>query len=39
MRLSAGAEAFQFSGDLQAFEGEVPVAQRDWTLSIARRLL
>ena len=39
MRLSAGAEAFRFSGDLQAYEGDVPFASRDWTQAIPRRLL
>ena len=39
MRLAATAETFRFSGDLQAFEGEEPFAERDWSLTIPRRLL
>ncbi len=38
-RLSATAEVFQFSGDLEAFEGDRAVAHRDWTLSIPRALV
>jgi putative CocE/NonD family hydrolase len=39
MRMSATAEAFQFSGDLEAFEGDEPFAARDWVLAIPRKLL
>jgi len=38
-RLSATAESFQFTGDLEAFEGEQPFARRDWALTLPRRLL
>ena len=35
-RLSATAEMFQFSGDLQAFEDDVLVAHREWAQSLPR---
>ncbi len=38
-RLSATVDMFQFSGDLEAFEGDAVFATRRWTLSIPRRLL
>jgi len=38
-RLSATLEAFQFSGDLVAYEGEERVARRDWTITISRALV
>lgn len=38
-RLSATAEMFQFTGDLEAWEGDEPFLARRWTLSIPRRLL
>jgi uncharacterized protein len=38
-RLAATAEAFQFGGTVQAFEGSEPFASRDWTLAIPRKLL
>jgi putative CocE/NonD family hydrolase len=37
--LTSTAEAFQFSGDLEAFEGEESVAHRTWTLAIPRQLV
>ena len=39
MRLTATSEAFQFTGDLQAFEGATPFASREWVLAIPRKLL
>ncbi len=38
-RLTATADAFQFSGTVQTFEGAEPFASRDWTLAIPRKLL
>jgi hypothetical protein len=38
-RLTATAEAFQFSADLEAFENEAPFAERRWTIAIPRRCL
>jgi hypothetical protein len=38
-RLTATAEAFQFSGTVQAFEGSEPFTAREWTLAIPRNLL
>ncbi|HUF56555.1 MAG TPA: CocE/NonD family hydrolase [Thermohalobaculum sp.] len=38
-RLRATAGAFAFTGDLEAWENDVSVARRAWTLSIPRRLL
>jgi len=38
-RLTATSEAFQFSGELQAFEGAAPFASRNWVLAIPRKLL
>jgi len=38
-RLTATAEAFQFTGDLEAFENDAPFAHRRWTVSIPRKLL
>lgn len=35
-RLTATATMFQFSGDLEAFEGDAAVAHREWTLAIPR---
>jgi hypothetical protein len=37
--LASTAEAFQFSGDLEAFEGEEPVARHDWSIAIPRQLV
>jgi hypothetical protein len=37
-RLTATLEAFQFSGELVAYEGEEPVARHDWTIAIPRQL-
>jgi putative CocE/NonD family hydrolase len=36
-RLTATAEHFQFSGDLEAFEGDTEVAHRSWTVAVPRR--
>jgi len=38
-RLSATAESFWFTGDLEAFEGEQRFAQRNWDLTLPRRLV
>ncbi|WP_417519824.1 CocE/NonD family hydrolase [Minwuia sp.] len=38
-RMTATAETFQFTGDLEAFENEVSVGARHWTQSVPRRLL
>ena len=38
-RMAATADAFQFSGTMQTFEGAEPFASRDWTLAIPRKLL
>ena len=38
-RMAATADAFQFSGTVQTFEGTEPFAARDWTLAIPRKLL
>jgi putative CocE/NonD family hydrolase len=38
-RLAATADAFQFSGDIEAFEGDMPFETRHWTLAIPRKLL
>lgn len=38
-RLTATAQAFQFTGDLEVFENDAPFAARRWTLSIPRKLL
>jgi hypothetical protein len=38
-RLTASAQAFQFTGDLEAFENDTPFAARRWTVSIPRKLL
>lgn len=38
-RLTATADAFQFAADLEAFENDVPFAQRRWTIAIPRRCL
>jgi hypothetical protein len=38
-RLTATLEAFQFTGDLEAFEGDVPFARREWNLTIPRQLV
>ena len=35
-RLTATADAFQFSGDLEAFEGDKEIAHRQWTVAIPR---
>ena len=37
--MTSTAEAFQFSGDLEAFEGDKSVTRRDWAVAIPRRLL
>jgi uncharacterized protein len=38
-RLAATADAFQFSGNLDAFEGDTNVARREWTIAIPRLLV
>ncbi len=38
-RLSATAEMFQFTGDLEAWDGDELFATKRWTLAIPRRLL
>jgi len=38
-RLSATRTTFQFSADLEAFEGDEPFAQRAWQVTIPRRLV
>jgi hypothetical protein len=38
-RLTATADHFQFTGDIEAFDGERPFAERSWTVSIPRRLV
>lgn len=38
-RLAATHEAFQFSADLEAFEGEEPFARREWHVSIPRQMV
>ena len=38
-RLAATREAFQFSGELVAYEGEETAARRDWTIAIPRALV
>ena len=38
-RLTSTAEVFQFSGDLEAFEGDKSVTRRDWAIAIPRMLL
>ncbi|MCB1743155.1 MAG: CocE/NonD family hydrolase [Gammaproteobacteria bacterium] len=38
-RLSATAEVFQFTGDVEAFESELPFRQRRFVVSIPRKLL
>jgi hypothetical protein len=38
-RLTATAQAFQFTGDLEVFENDSPFATRRWTVSIPRKLL
>ena len=38
-RLAATADAFQFSGTVQTFQGGEPFAARDWTLAIPRKLV
>ncbi|MGH6898649.1 MAG: CocE/NonD family hydrolase [Geminicoccaceae bacterium] len=38
-RLIATREAFQFSADLEAFEGDEPFGQRRWQLTIPRQLV
>jgi putative CocE/NonD family hydrolase len=35
-RLTATVDSFQFTGDLETFEGEAPFARREWNLSIPR---
>jgi len=37
--LSATPAFFMFSGDLEAYEGDMPFASRHWALSIPRKLL
>jgi hypothetical protein len=39
VRLSATRDAFQFSAELEAFEGDQPFAQRTWQLAIPRQLV
>jgi putative CocE/NonD family hydrolase len=38
-RLAATRTTFQFSADLEAFEGDEPFARRDWQISIPRQLV
>jgi putative CocE/NonD family hydrolase len=38
-RLAATLEAFQFSGELVAYEGDDVVARHDWTIAIPRALV
>ncbi len=38
-RLTATQESFQFTGDLEAFEGQAPFARREWILTIPRTLV
>lgn len=38
-RLNATVSAFQFTGDLEAFENDVPVTSRHWTVSVPRNFL
>jgi uncharacterized protein len=38
-KMTATAELFQFSGDIEAFEGDAPFGQRSWSLSVPRRLV
>ncbi|WP_416898333.1 MAG: CocE/NonD family hydrolase [Minwuia sp.] len=38
-RLTATVDAFQFTGDLEAFENDVPVGARHWTRAVPRKLL
>jgi hypothetical protein len=38
-RLAATIETFQFSGELEAYEGDRLVKRHDWTLAIPRSLL
>jgi uncharacterized protein len=37
-RLAATRDTFQFSADLEAFEGEQPFAHREWLITIPRQL-
>ncbi len=39
MRMTSTAKAFQFTGDLQAFEGAQPFGARQWSMAIPRQLL
>jgi len=38
-RLSATRDAFQFAADLEAYEGEEPVGQRSWQVTVPRALV
>ena len=38
-RLTATRTTFQFSGDLEAFEGDEPFAHREWQVTIPRQLV
>lgn len=38
-RLSATAQAFQFTGDLVVYEGDETIARRDWAIAIPRALV
>jgi hypothetical protein len=38
-RLSATRTSFQFSGELEAFEGDEPFARREWRVAIPRQLV
>jgi putative CocE/NonD family hydrolase len=38
-RLTATRTTFQFSGDLEAFEGDEPFAHREWQVAIPRQLV
>ena len=38
-RLIATRTTFQFSADLEAFEGDLPFAHREWQVAIPRALV
>lgn len=38
-RLGATADAFQFSGDLRAYEGDVEITHREWIKAVPRKLV
>jgi hypothetical protein len=37
--LTATRDTFQFTADLECFEGDAPFAERRWALAIPRRLV